>query len=181
VTEGSRQSAASAASEQVRTIVAAAEQSAVALEAAAREEAERIRGEADRDSARAREAAGRLSERADELERRLDELLDGVREAVEGLRSDLADLRQEPAAPASRQGADELDDDLIAEVESVAAKEPDVRVPDQAAEPEGARVIALKMALDGTPRDETARYLSENFEIADAGALLDEVYAKAGR
>jgi hypothetical protein len=37
------------------------------------------------------------------------------------------------------------------------------------------------MALDGTPRDETARYLSENFEIADAGALLDEVYAKAGR
>ena len=161
--------------------MAAAEQSAVALEAAAREEAERIRGEADRDSARAREAAGRLSERADELERRLDELLDGVREAVEGLRSDLADLRQEPAAAASGQGADELDDDLIAEVESVAAKEPDVRAPDQAAEPEGARVIALKMALDGTPRGETARYLSENFEIADAGALLDEVYAKAGR
>jgi hypothetical protein len=180
MTEGSSQSAAGAASEQVRAIVAAAEQSAAALEAAAREDAEQIRAEAGRDSARAREAAGRLGARADELERRLDELLAGVREAVEGLRADLADLRQKPMASASGE-PDELDDELIAEVESVAAKEPDVRDPEQAAEPEGARVIALKMALDGASREETARYLSENFEIADAGALLDEVYAKAGR
>jgi DivIVA domain-containing protein len=42
---------------------------------------------------------------------------------------------------------------------------------------EGARLIALNMALDGTPREETARYLSENFQLADASALLDEVYA----
>jgi F0F1-type ATP synthase membrane subunit b/b' len=180
MTEGSSQSAAGAASEQVRAIVAAAEQSAAALEAAAREDAEQIRAEAGRDSARAREAAGRLAARADELERRLDELLAGVREAVEGLRADLADLRQKPMASAGGE-PDGLDDELIAEVESVAAKEPDVRDPEQAAEPEGARVIALKMALDGASREETARYLSENFEIADAGALLDEVYAKAGR
>ncbi len=42
---------------------------------------------------------------------------------------------------------------------------------------EGARLIALNMALNGTPRDETARYLSENFQLSDAGGLLDEVYA----
>jgi cell division septum initiation protein DivIVA len=42
---------------------------------------------------------------------------------------------------------------------------------------EGARLIALNMALNGTPREETARYLSENFQLADAGGLLDEVYA----
>lgn len=42
---------------------------------------------------------------------------------------------------------------------------------------EGARLIALNMALNGTPREETARYLSENFHLADAGGLLDEVYA----
>ncbi len=42
---------------------------------------------------------------------------------------------------------------------------------------EGARLIALNMALNGTPREETARYLSENFQLADAGSLLDEVYA----
>ena len=42
---------------------------------------------------------------------------------------------------------------------------------------EGARLIALNMALNGTPRDETARYLSENFQLADRDGLLDEVYA----
>jgi cell division septum initiation protein DivIVA len=42
---------------------------------------------------------------------------------------------------------------------------------------EGARLIALNMALNGTPRDETARYLSENFQLVDRGGLLDEVYA----
>jgi DivIVA domain-containing protein len=47
----------------------------------------------------------------------------------------------------------------------------------QGADAEGARLIALNMALNGTPREETARYLSENFHLADAGGLLDEVYA----
>jgi DivIVA domain-containing protein len=42
---------------------------------------------------------------------------------------------------------------------------------------EGARLIALNMALNGTPRDQTQRYLSENFHLSDAGGLLDEVYA----
>ena len=42
---------------------------------------------------------------------------------------------------------------------------------------EGARLIALNMALNGTPREETDRYLAENFELSDRSALLDEVYA----
>jgi hypothetical protein len=42
---------------------------------------------------------------------------------------------------------------------------------------EGARLIALNMALNGTPREETDRYLSENFELSDRVGLLDEVYA----
>jgi hypothetical protein len=33
------------------------------------------------------------------------------------------------------------------------------------------------MALNGTPRDETDRYLAENFELSDRVQLLDEVYA----
>jgi hypothetical protein len=94
-------------------------------------------------------------------------------------------------------------DPTIAEAETAAARKPDVvdeakeEVPapgddpdepdepveeaaPEAAAPEGARVLALKMALDGTPRDETARYLRENFKLDDPEALLDEVYAKAG-
>ena len=43
---------------------------------------------------------------------------------------------------------------------------------------EGARLIALNMALNGTPREETDRYLAENFELSDRGAILDEVYAR---
>jgi DivIVA domain-containing protein len=42
---------------------------------------------------------------------------------------------------------------------------------------EGARLIALNMALNGTPREETDRYLADNFQLADRRALLDEVYA----
>ena len=45
---------------------------------------------------------------------------------------------------------------------------------------EGARLIALNMALNGTPREETERYLAENFQLADRNALLDEVYASVG-
>jgi DivIVA domain-containing protein len=45
---------------------------------------------------------------------------------------------------------------------------------------EGARLIALNMALNGTPREETARYLSDNFDLPDQEAILDEVYARAG-
>ena len=32
---------------------------------------------------------------------------------------------------------------------------------------EGARLIALNMALNGTPREETDRYLAENFKLSD--------------
>jgi DivIVA domain-containing protein len=45
---------------------------------------------------------------------------------------------------------------------------------------EGARLIALNMALNGTPRDETAQYLSQNFDLDDQDSLLDEVYARVG-
>jgi hypothetical protein len=36
------------------------------------------------------------------------------------------------------------------------------------------------MALNGTPRDETARYLEENFDLEDQDTILDEVYARVG-
>ncbi len=45
---------------------------------------------------------------------------------------------------------------------------------------EGARLIALNMALNGTPREETSRYLEENFDLNDREGILDEVYARVG-
>jgi DivIVA domain-containing protein len=42
---------------------------------------------------------------------------------------------------------------------------------------DGARLIALNMALNGESRAETERYLAENFELPDRLKLIDEVYA----
>ena len=83
----------------------------------------------------------------------------------------------------------------MAAAEALSAREPELSQPEGGAteeaggaEPapasgagEGARVIALNMALSGTPREQTARYLAENFELDDPDALLDDVYARAGR
>jgi DivIVA domain-containing protein len=42
---------------------------------------------------------------------------------------------------------------------------------------DGARLIALNMALNGEPREETDRYLAQNFTLADRAKLIEEVYA----
>jgi DivIVA domain-containing protein len=74
----------------------------------------------------------------------------------------------EPAAPAAAAPAP-------AEREPVARRE--APAPSTSGDIEGARLIALNMALNGQSRDETDRYLAENFELADRAILLDEVYA----
>jgi hypothetical protein len=81
-----------------------------------------------------------------------------------------------------------VDAETRAEAEAAAEAEPAAEAPPLADEEEpaeaeegddteGARLIALNMALNGTPRDETDKYLAENFEIPNRGQLLDEVYA----
>jgi hypothetical protein len=76
------------------------------------------------------------------------------------------------------------DPEPISEPEAGSEPEP-ISEPDSPAKgaapiPEGARLVALNMALSGKPRDETARYLRDNYDLADPDALLDDVYAKAG-
>jgi hypothetical protein len=44
----------------------------------------------------------------------------------------------------------------------------------------GARLVALNMALSGSPREDTALFLAEHFDLEDLDGLLDDVYAKAG-
>ena len=125
---------------------------------------------AEREARESREAAERVAARADDLSARVDELAAGVAEAVAALREEIRTVREpEAAAP-------------VAAAEAVGERKPDAEEEPPAEEalvPEGARLLALKMALDGRPREETAAYLRENFELADPGALLDEVYAQA--
>ncbi len=42
---------------------------------------------------------------------------------------------------------------------------------------DGARLVALNMALNGDSREATGQYLVENFDVPDRERLLDEVYA----
>ena len=49
------------------------------------------------------------------------------------------------------------------------------------AERDGARMVALNMALNGVTRADTQHHLEENFDIDDVEAMLDDVYARAGR
>jgi hypothetical protein len=63
----------------------------------------------------------------------------------------------------------------VAEEPEPAAKEPAAPAGEGH---EGARLIALNMALNGSSREETAHYLSENFDLDDPESLLDEVYAR---
>jgi hypothetical protein len=139
------------------------------------EAAERIRADAEREAGDARAGVERVADRADELRARLDELAAAVETALGALKQELETLRASGEAPR---------DELIAEAEAVAAREPELEAepaPGAPDVPEGARLLALKMALDGRPREETAGYLRDNFELDDPEALLDEVYARAGR
>jgi hypothetical protein len=123
---------------------------------------------AEREARESREAVQRVAARADELSERVDELAAGVGEAVAALKQEIEELRSaSEAAPAE------------ADPPAEEAPAPEAPAGPASGVPEGARLLALKMALDGRPRDETAAYLGENFELADPEDLLDEVYARA--
>ncbi len=152
-------SAASAASERVATIVAAAEQSAAEIERAAREEAERMRAAA-----------------ADESR----ELVEEVRAASADLRVRIAALDEGLAALAERVG------EVVPEAPAPEEAAPEVAAPEPAAAPapngsandaDGARLVALNMALSGASREEADRYVAEHFDVPDRAALLDDVFA----
>jgi DivIVA domain-containing protein len=95
---------------------------------------------------------------------------------------------QEPAA--SEAEPEETAAEMAAEETDAGATDPQSPIPNPQAPapgaagagtgPEGARLVALNMALNGTPREEAARYLSDNFQLEDQEAILDDVYSRIG-
>jgi DivIVA domain-containing protein len=162
------------ASEQVRAILEAAEAGAAEIRAdAGREAGEHVK--------RVQEAAGGMLARLDQLEGELSTLLDALRasgrrldEGLAQLHAQVSDVAGEPAAPPVAE-APEPDPEREPEPEPV--PEPVVSGDDEA----GARLIALNMALSGTPREQTARYLADNYALADPERLLDDVYERASQ
>jgi DivIVA domain-containing protein len=153
-------------SEQVRAILEAAETGAAELRAdAGRQAGEHV--------ARVEEAAGGMLAKLDQLESELNALLDALRRSGEQLNDGLTRLHEQVREFGGESEPEAPDPEPVAPPQPVDGA---ARNGDEA----GARLIALNMALSGTPRDETARYLAEHYDLVDAEALLDDVYSQVG-
>ena len=162
---------AAGASEQVRTILEAAERGA-----------EQLRAEADREAhehvEQVETAAKDLMARLEALHQELDRLLEGLKGTAASLTGSLEALSRDVGTLGAGTTAGPAPAPAPAEAPSAPpAADGASRSGDEA----GARLVALNMALEGTPRDATAAFLAEHYEVADLDALLDDVYASAGR
>ena len=175
-----KDSLAGAASDRVRAIIEAAESSAAAIRAEAEAEAERIRAGAE-----ARATALRSAVRSD-----VQALIGSIRDGVDRLSADLERLEQRlgesesAAEPRSEPVGAPVEEDLDLALAADAAPEPDEAgggSPPGDADLEGARLVALNMALDGASREEVDRHLRDKHGVAEPGDLLDEVYESIGR
>ena len=82
-------------------------------------------------------------------------------------------LQTAPIAPASNGSSEQPSHASVAPISTGIPSAPSGGEADL----DGARLIALNMALNGEPREQADRYLAENFDLPDREKLLDEVYA----
>ena len=148
---------------------------------------DRLQGELDRLLGGVRSSAEGLAGSLGELSRDVGTLRGPAAAPAEPGPAESATLASAPAEPGPAESAAPADlDEPAAPAPESAAPEPSAAHPAAANgarsddEP-GARLVALNMALEGTPREQTASYLAEHYELPDVEALLDEVYASAGK
>jgi DivIVA domain-containing protein len=165
----------SGASEQVRLILEAAERSASELRSKAGEDA-------SDHVARVQEAADGMLAKLDALEGELERLVTALRMGGERLVQGLAELQSEVAGGDVALPPPVAIEDVVEDFAAPASPPaPDPTPAPAPADEAGARLIALNMALSGSSREDTARYLADHFGLAEPDALLDDVYARAGQ
>jgi DivIVA domain-containing protein len=196
------QPVAAAASMQVQRIIEAAEAAAAQLRIEAREETEQLREEAGEEAERMRAEAGeeaqehvhRVSTAARELLERIGTLngelgtfLSRMQDDAGRLSAELRSLERDVAVLAPAQDEDEAEPEQSPVEEPEQEEEPELEVEiaprtdaTRVDDDEAARLVALDMALAGSPREETERYLSEHYQLNDPDKLLDDVYTLAG-
>ena len=198
-------SLAEATAERVGSILEAAERKAAELETDARGKAEEIlaqaRQEARQQVERAQAAAAKLVEQAEGLREAIGGLGESagseLRESAQrlGERVSRATGQERPAPEVEPQPAripepmpEPVPDptpERIPEPTPVPEVEPEpARVPEptpNGGDSQAARLVAMKMALDGASRAEIEAHLAENYELGDSSALLDEVLARASK
>jgi DivIVA domain-containing protein len=197
-------SLANAAGSQVQRVLEAAQKAAAEIESEARRHAAETRARAQSEArasseqaiaaaraqiAAAAQAAQALLERLSLAELGIDELL----HAPGSDRGEPAKERQparagtQGAGPPAKPSAG-AQAPRAAKPAGAAGRPPqtgDAGAPEPAAEPaggdngelDGARLVALNMALSGESREATERYLAEHFKLAERARLIDEVYA----
>jgi hypothetical protein len=155
-----------------------------------REEAERMRGEAKRIRADAEADARR---RLDEVQTALKDLqgrLSGKPSSeVDPGPVKVPEPTPEPVPEPTPQPVPEPTPEPAPEPTPEPVPEPTPPVETPAAETASAngeadaaaRLVAMKLALDGTSREDAREQLAAEYEVADLDGLLDDVYSKAGK
>ena len=181
------------AAESMRAAIDAAHGRAEEIIREAEGEAQRIRVDAEATAKQARTKAEA------EAQSRLDE----VRSALDALQGRLANASAseiqpgpvtvpEPEPPTTPEPAPEPTPEPMPQPVPAPGPEPvpepspppDEADPPSAAQANGdaaARLVAMKLALDGTSRDEARKQLAADYDLPDLDVLLDEVYSKAGK
>jgi hypothetical protein len=166
--------------ERAHTHTAAVEQATAALLA----RVESMDGEVGKLVEELRSGAGRLAGDLGALEQSMGELYDAAagRPAPAGA----GPTPPVPAAPIPPAPADDAPAPAPPAVAAPTPPRPDAPAPaqpDAAQQPasggdlDGARLIALNMALNGQSREDAERYLAAHFQSIDRIKLIDEVYA----
>jgi hypothetical protein len=154
---------AHSAGSHVQSVLEAAQRAAAEIEAEARVRAEQTGAHAIAEVrvrvAEVARAAQALVEQASHLNSELSEMAAATPPAATAVAADTAP----PAAPAPAAPAP--------------AASPDATGAHANGDLDGARLVALNMALSGEPRSATERYLAEHFQLRDRDALIDEIYA----
>jgi outer membrane biosynthesis protein TonB len=159
-------------------------------------EAKRIRAEAEQAASRIRgEAEGQAQRRLEDVRNALDQLegslgssrdgdggRDGTSVATDAEVQPGPVTVPEPAPPATPEPVPEPGPEPVPEPVPEPSPPPDETDPPSPtpSNDAAARLVAMKLALDGTSREDARKELAADYDVADLDVLLDEVYARAG-
>jgi hypothetical protein len=159
------------AAESVRQVIAEAQKRAAEIVAAAERQAEEIRGRAEAEAREQVEGARRALE---ELTARFG--------ASAGAASASAPEPAPPPAPPPAPAPEEAAESAVSEPIMAAPPAPSApaepATPPAADDTQAARLVAMKMALDGASREEIVAELERSYSLADGDALVDEILIK---
>ena len=189
-------SLANVAAQKVAGIIEAAEAKAKEIEADARREADELlsnaRNQARDQLERAQRSVASLIGQADDLRQRIGAMAEDVI-GGEGSRAETEPGPQPVPEPMPPEP--EIDPTPVTVPEPAPPLEPEPEppsIPEPGPEPatpaaangaddQAARLVAMKMVLDGSSRKDIAKHLAANYELSDTDKLLDAVFERAGK